>query len=334
MADDSRQPLHADQPLRVVALGGGTGLAALLGALKREASRGRDPWTLTGIVTVSDNGGSSGRLREELGGIPPGDLRNCLSALTQEASPLSDLLNYRFKGDGSLAGHSLGNLMLWALADLTGDWVRAIRQLSNVLVTVGRLYPSTVVPVTLCAEDWQGRRHEGETAVGACHPPLSRLWLEPRNAEPLPEAVLALLRADLVILSPGSLYTSTIANLLLPELQESIGFSGAPVLYVANLMTEPGESAGLDLEGHLAAIASFGKIRISGAIANSTPPPGDLLQRYLEEGGEPLSTSVDHLMGVPVFSHPLLDPEARVARHHPDLLNRAIREVLPQLSRG
>ena len=334
MADDSRQPLHADQPLRVVALGGGTGLAALLGALKREASRGRDPWTLTGIVTVSDNGGSSGRLREELGGIPPGDLRNCLAALTQEASPLSDLLNYRFKGDGSLAGHSLGNLMLWALADLTGDWVRAIRQLSNVLVTVGRLYPSTVVPVTLCAEDWQGRRHEGETAVGACHPPLSRLWLEPRNAEPLPEAVLALLRADLVILSPGSLYTSTIANLLLPELQESIGFSGAPVLYVANLMTEPGESAGLDLEGHLAAIASFGKIRISGAIANSTPPPGDLLQRYLEEGGEPLSTSVDHLMGVPVFSHPLLDPEARVARHHPDLLNRAIREVLPQLSRG
>ena len=334
MADDSRPPLHADQPLRVVALGGGTGLAALLGALKREASRGRDPWTLTGIVTVSDNGGSSGRLREELGGIPPGDLRNCLSALTQEASPLSDLLNYRFKGDGSLAGHSLGNLMLWALADLTGDWVRAIRQLSNVLVTVGRLYPSTVVPVTLCAEDWQGRRHEGETAVGASHPPLSRLWLEPRNAEPLPEAVLALLRAHLVILSPGSLYTSTIANLLLPELQESIGFSGAPVLYVANLMTEPGESAGLDLEGHRAAIASFGRIRISGAIANSTPPPGDLLQRYLEEGGEPLSTSVDHLMGVPVFSHPLLDPEARVARHHPDLLNRAIREVLPLLSRG
>jgi uncharacterized cofD-like protein len=334
VADEARQPLHADQPLRVVALGGGTGLAALLGALKREASRGRDPWTLTGIVTVSDNGGSSGRLREELGGIPPGDLRNCLAALTQEASPLSDLLGYRFKGDGSLAGHSLGNLMLWALADLTGDWVRAIRQLSNVLVTVGRLYPSTVVPVTLCAEDWQGGRHVGETAVGACHPPLSRLWLEPRNAEPLPEAVLALLRADLVILSPGSLYTSTIANLLLPELQESIGFSRAPVLYVANLMTEPGESAGLDLEGHLAAIASFGKVRISGTIVNSTPPPGDLLQRYLEEGGEPLSTPVDHLMGVPVFSHPLLDPEARVARHHPDLLNRAIREVLPLLPRG
>lgn len=332
MADEPRAPLHADQPLRVVAVGGGTGLAALLGALKREAGRGRDPWTLTGIVTVSDNGGSSGRLRDELGGIPPGDLRNCLSALTQEASPLSDLLNYRFKGDGSLAGHSLGNLMLWALADLTGDWVRAIRQLSNVLVTVGRLYPSTVVPVTLCADDWSGHRHVGETAVGDCRPPLTRLWLEPRDAEPLPEAILALLRADLVILSPGSLYTSTIANLLLPELREAMVFSGAPILYVANLMTEPGESAGLDLEGHLAAIASFGRTRISGAVVNSAPLPGDLRRRYQEEGGEPVLASGDQLMGIPLYPFPLLDPEARMARHHPDLLNRAIREILPRLS--
>ena len=247
--------LHADQPLKVVALGGGTGLAALLRALKREAGRSRDPWKLTGIVTVSDNGGSSGRLRDELGGIPPGDLRNCLSALTLEDSALSDLLNYRFKGDGSLAGHSLGNLMLWALADLTGDWVRAIRQLSGVLVTVGRLFPSTVVPITLCAEDMAGRRYEGETAVGSCRPPLARLWMEPAEAEPLPEAVLALLRADLVILSPGSLYTSTIANLLLSELQEAVAISRAPVVYVANLMTEPGETSGLDLENHVAAIA-------------------------------------------------------------------------------
>ena len=136
-------------------------MAALLRAIKSEAGRSRDPWKLTGIVTVSDNGGSSGRLRAELGGIPPGDLRNCLSALTQEESVLSDLLNYRFKGEGNLAGHSLGNLMLLAMADLTGDWVRAIRQLSGVLVTVGRLYPSTVVPVTLCAEDFQGGRLPG-----------------------------------------------------------------------------------------------------------------------------------------------------------------------------
>ena len=310
--------LQADQSLRVVALGGGTGLAALLRALKREAGRGQDPWKLTGIVTVSDNGGSSGRLRAELGGIPPGDLRNCLSALTLEDSALSDLLNYRFQGEGSLAGHSLGNLMLWALADLTGDWVRAIRQLSGVLVTLGRLFPSTVVPVTLCAEDLDGNRYVGETAVGSCRPPLARLWLEPRDAEPLPEAVLALLRSELVILSPGSLYTSTIANLLLPELQEAIESSRAPVLYVANLMTEPGETAGLDLETHVAAIAAHGRTKISAIIANATPLQGDMLARYQEEGGEPLLTESDRILGIPVYRFPLLDPEAPVARHHPD----------------
>jgi uncharacterized cofD-like protein len=323
--------LDADQPLRVVALGGGTGLAALLRALKREAGRSRDPWKLTGIVTVSDNGGSSGRLRDELGGIPPGDLRNCLSALTLEDSALSDLLNYRFRGDGSLAGHSLGNLMLWALADLTGDWVRAIRQLSGVLVTLGRLFPSTLVPVTLCAEDMTGTQYIGETSIGACHPPLARLWLEPRDAEPLPEAVLALLRSDLILLSPGSLYTSTISNLLLQDLQEAVESSRSPVVYVANLMTEPGESSGLDLETHVAAISAFGRTRISAIIANATPLRPDVLERYHVEGGEPLLTEANRILGIPVYRFPLLDPEDPMARHHPDLLNRAIREILPSL---
>ena len=323
--------LDADQPLRVVALGGGTGLAALLRALKREAGRSRDPWKLTGIVTVSDNGGSSGRLRDELGGIPPGDLRNCLAALTLEDSALSDLLNYRFRGEGSLAGHSLGNLMLWALADLTGDWVRAIRQLSGILVTLGRLFPSTLVPVTLCAEDMAGRRYVGETAVGSCQPPLARLWLEPREAEPLPESVLALLRSDLILLSPGSLYTSTISNLLLQELQEAVAHSQAPVVYIANLMTEPGETAGLDLENHVAAISAFGRTRISAIIANATPLGPDMLARYQEEGGEPLLAGTDQILGIPVHRFPLLDPEAPVARHHPDLLNQAIRMVLSRL---
>ena len=327
----ARLGLNADHPLRVVALGGGTGLAALLRALKREAGRGRDPWKLTGIVTVSDNGGSSGRLRDELGGIPPGDLRNCLSALTLEDSALSDLLNYRFGGDGSLAGHSLGNLMLWALADLTGDWVRAIKQLSSVLVTLGRLFPSTLVPVTLCAEDLEGHRYIGETSVGSCTPPLARLWLEPRDAEPLPEAVLALLRSDLILLSPGSLYTSTISNLLLQDLQEAVESSRSPVVYVANLMTEPGETSGLDLETHVAAISAFGRTRISAIIANASPLQADMLARYQAEGGEPLLTEADSILGIPVYHYPLLDPEAPSARHQPDLLNRAIRDVLPLL---
>ena len=323
--------LHADQPLRVAALGGGTGLAALLRALKSEAGRSRDPWKLTGIVTVSDNGGSSGRLRAELGGIPPGDLRNCLSALTQEESVLSDLLNYRFKGEGNMAGHSLGNLMLLAMADITGDWVRAIRQLSGVLVTVGRLYPSTVVPVTLCAEDFQGNHYLGETAVNACNPPLAKIWLEPRDAEPLPEAILAIMQADLILLAPGSLYTSTVANLLIPELRQAISRANAPVVYVANLMTEPGESAGLDLEAHVATLQAFGCFPVHAVLANSASLTDQVLRRYREEGGSPLQSTRHTLCGVPVFSHYLLDPEAQLARHHPTLLNQALREVIESL---
>lgn len=323
--------LHPDQPLRVVALGGGTGLSALLRALKPEAGRARHPWKLTGIVTVSDNGGSSGRLRAELGGIPPGDLRNCLSALTLEESILSDLLNYRFQGEGSLAGHSLGNLMLCALADLTGDWVRAIRQLSGVLVTAGRLFPSTVVPVALMAEDLQGRRYVGETAVNAGEPPLARIWLEPRDPEPLPEAMLALLQADLVILAPGSLYTSTLPNLLIPELARALGRTGAPVLYVANLMTEPGESRSLGLADHVAVLQAFGGVPLAAVIANTTPLAPDVRKRYRDEGGEPLLGAGSRLLGIPLFSRPLLDPEATVARHHPTLLNQAVREVIETL---
>jgi uncharacterized cofD-like protein len=323
--------LHADQPLRVAAIGGGTGLAALLRALKPEAGRSRDPWRLTGIVTVSDNGGSSGRLRAELGGIPPGDLRNCLSALTREESVLSELLNYRFKGEGSLAGHSLGNLMLLALADISGDWVRAIRQLSGVLVTAGRLFPSSVVPVTLCAEDLEGCLYEGEVEVNASKPPLARLWLEPRDVEPLPEAVLTILQADLILLAPGSLYTSTIPNLLIPELQQTLARSEAPIVYVANLMTEPGESSGLDLEAHVASIQAFGGLGISAVIANNASLPDPVLQRYLEEGGAPLLPAGDGVCGVPLFAQALLDPEEQVARHHPTLLNRAIRDVIESL---
>ncbi len=323
--------LHADQPLRVVAIGGGTGLAALLRALKPEAGRSRDPWRLTGIVTVSDNGGSSGRLRAELGGIPPGDLRNCLSALTHEESVLSELLNYRFGGEGSLAGHSLGNLMLLALADISGDWVRAIRQLSGVLVTAGRLFPSTVVPVTLCAEDMEGRLYEGETEVNASRPPLARLWLEPRDAEPLPEAMLAILQADLILLAPGSLYTSTLPNMLIREFQQALARSEAPIVYVANLMTEPGETSGLDLEAHVASIQALGGLGMSAVIANSAELPTPVLNRYREEGGAPLLPAGREICGVPLFSRRLLDPEDQVARHHPTMLNQALRDVIESL---
>lgn len=320
--------LHPDLPLRVVTLGGGTGLAALLRALKSEAERPEQPWQLTGIVTVSDNGGSSGRLRDELGGIPPGDLRNCLSALTREESILSDLLSYRFKGEGSLAGHSLGNLMLLAMVDITGDWVKAIRQLSSVLVTAGRLYPSTTVPVTLCAKDVEGHSYVGETAVNETVAPIRSIWLEPEGPEPLPEAMLAILRADLILLAPGSLFTSTIPNLLIPELRRALQRTTAPVFYVANLMTEPGETSGLDLEGHIRAIIDIGGIKPTATLVNDVLPSEEILARYRAEGGSPILPSGLETAGIPVISEALLDLDAASARHHPAKLLKAIRALL------
>lgn len=320
--------LNPDLPLRVVTLGGGTGLAALLRALKSEAERPDQPWQLTGIVTVSDNGGSSGRLREELGGIPPGDLRNCLSALTREESLLSELLSYRFRGDGSLAGHSLGNLMLLAMVDISGDWVKAIRQLSGVLVTAGRLYPSTTVPVTLCAQDVEGHAYVGETAVNETTAPIRSIWLEPRDPEPLPEAMLAILRADLVLLAPGSLFTSTLPNLLIPELRGALQKTSAPILYVANLMTEPGETSGLDLEGHLRAILDIGGIKPTAVLVNDVLPSAEILARYREEGGAPVLPSGPETAGIPVVVEALLDLDASSARHHPASLLKAIRKWL------
>jgi uncharacterized cofD-like protein len=320
--------IDIEAPLRIVAIGGGTGLAALLMALKPNAARGSSPWRLTGIVAVSDNGGSSGRLREELGIIPPGDLRNCLSALGMEGSILSSLLDYRFKSDGALGGHSLGNLMLSAMADICGSWVAAIRQLSGVLVTVGKLFPASIAPITLFAEDASGNRYEGESSINRCRPPLAKMWLEPADAEPIPEAVLAILNADAVILAPGSLYTSTIPNLLFPEIRTAIAQSGAPLIYVGNLMAEAEESHGLSLGDHIDAIQALGQVKMSAVLANETPLAKTVLARYEKEGGAQLFANEASHAGIPITARPLLATEADLARHHPELLNSAIKELL------
>jgi uncharacterized cofD-like protein len=167
--------------------------------------------------------------------------------------------------------------------------------------------------------------------VNAAHAPLARLWVEPLDAEPLPETILAILQADLILLAPGSLYTSTIASLLIPELRAAISRTGRPVVYVANLMTEPGESDGMDLEDHLAAIQAFAKLALTAVITNTQPLPPALLRRYLHEGGTPLVASGPTLCGVPVHSYAVLDPDAEMVRHHPVLLNRAIRDLIARL---
>lgn len=323
--------LKADLPLKIVAIGGGTGLAAFLRSIKHEADRSYKPWQLTGIVTVSDDGGSSGRLRHELGGIPPGDLRNCLSALTKNESTLSKLLDYRFYSNGNLMGHSLGNLMLLAMADIAGDWVQAIRQLSNTLVTIGRLYPSTLESITLYAEDINGQIYRGETAIGSSLAKLSKFWIEPAYIEPLPEAILAILQADIIFLAPGSLYTSTIASLLISELSRTIVRTGLPVVYVANLMTQPGESGDMNLEDHIKAIQYFGKIQLRCIIANTTQLPKHLLERYNKDGSRPLVVNSSKICNIPVIARPLLDIKTDVARHDSILLNLAIKEVIESI---
>ena len=323
--------VDVDDSLRVAAIGGGTGLAALLRALRPNAARAKKPWRITGVVVVSDDGGSSGRLREELGVIPPGDLRNCLSALGRQDSILSDLLDYRFISDGALGGHSLGNLILSAMADISGSWVAAIRHLSDVLVTVGNLYPASLAQMTLSAEDARGKEYHGESNINRCVPPLKKLWLEPCDAEPLPEVVLAILNADLIILAPGSLYTSTIPNLLFPEIRTAILQSEAPVLYVANLMTELGESNGMTLCDHIDAIQFFGQIVLSAVLANDTPPKPSVMKKYAIEGGGQLIACQNSHDGVSIISKPMLDTRADLARHHPELLDGAIKGWLASL---
>ncbi len=240
--------------LRVVAVGGGTGLSVLLRGLK-----GADV-DITAVLTVGDDGGSSGRLRRELGLLPPGDFRSCIAALADDEALMTQVLQYRF-GDGSLGGHSLGNLLLAAMAEVTGSFERAILELSRVLNIRGRIMPSTLESVSVCAQVANGeseavpsRMVRGESRVGAAGPGITRVFLEPDAPPAYPGAVRAILHADLVVLGPGSLYTSVLPNLLVPGIREAIRASGALKVYVCNVAWQPGETEGYTVQQHAAAI--------------------------------------------------------------------------------
>ncbi len=231
--------------LRVVALGGGTGLSSLLRGLKYNVVRRQDltPTAkrpiadLAAIVTVTDDGGSSGRLRRENRILPPGDIRNCMVALASDEALLSHLFQYRFHAGRGLTGHNFGNLFLAALTHVTGDFTEAVRVSSKVLAIRGRIFPSTVANVTLEAVLESGKRVHGETSISASKAPIRRLQLNPRRVRPVPEAVEAIRHADLILLGPGSLYTSILPNLLIPEIANAIRRSKAARVYIANLMT-------------------------------------------------------------------------------------------------
>jgi uncharacterized cofD-like protein len=272
----------------IVAIGGGTGLSTLLSGLKRYSSH------ITAVVTVADDGGSSGVLRRELGVLPPGDIRNCLAALSTEEPLLTRLFQYRFSAGGGLEGHSFGNLFLSALTAITGSLETAITASSRVLAVQGQVVPATNVDVRLWAELENGQRIEGESNIGHAPSPIVRLGCFPSRPPALPRALEAIANADLIVLGPGSLYTSLLPNLLVPELVSAIQRSRAPRLYICNLMTQPGETDGLDVRGHLRAIeaqlTSLGLSQrlFSAVLAQDDLATSALMRFYQARGAEPV----------------------------------------------
>src|SRR6185436_899981 len=233
---------------RILSIGGGTGLSTLLRGLKS------GPGDISVIVTVTDDGGSSGRLREELNVMPPGDIRNCMIALSEDEHLMSRLFRYRFNSRGELHGHSFGNLFLTALANVTGDFAEAVRLTSEVLAINGVIYPSTNSQVSLRGQLADGTWIEGETRITTSGKRIQRVCLEPADARPLDGALEAIENADIITLGPGSLFTSLIPNMLVKEIPEAIRRSNAVKVYVQNIMTQPGETDGMNVVNHVNAL--------------------------------------------------------------------------------
>ena len=313
---------------RVVAIGGGTGLPVVLTGLKREI--GSRIESLTAVVTVTDDGGSSGRLREELNMLPPGDIRNCLVALADVEPLMSRLFQYRFRGEGGLAGHSFGNLFLAALAQVTGDFLSAIQVSAKVLAVKGTILPSTLDNVRLGAEDADGSVVIGEEKLAQAPKPIRRVFLEPRECRPLPELLEAIDRAHLVVLGPGSLLSSVVPNLLVQGVADALKSSGALKVFVANLMTEPRETAGFTLADQVAALVEHaGPGVVDGVLVNRRPLPERLLARYRAAGSTPTRLDFDRVAqwGVWIHEADLVAP-GEMVRHHPQRLGRALLELL------
>lgn len=300
---------------RIVVLGGGTGLSTLLRGLKRYSSN------ITAIVTVSDDGGSSGRLSDELGIIPPGDIRNCLVALADSEKQLTDIFQYRFTGKhGSLSGHSLGNLLIAGLIDLNGgDFDRALTMASDVLAIRGRVIPSTLERVRLRAKLDDGREVCGETAIVASGGRIRRIYLDPADAHPFPEVRAAIDEADLVVIGPGSVYTSIIPNLLVPGIAQSLRESQAAKIYICNVMTQPGESDAFTAAEHVLAIEANVEAKVfSHVLVNTQLPSPQALEKYKSEDQYPVEADIDRIlaMGFKVVGGDYMS-ESDYVRHDP-----------------
>ncbi|RPJ85645.1 MAG: YvcK family protein [Acidobacteria bacterium] len=324
--------------IKVVSLGGGTGLSTLLSGLKhislhsplRLDGHGLTLKNIVAVVTVSDDGGSSGRIRDHFPTPAPGDIRSCLVALASDEMLMTKLFRYRFSGEGELHNHSLGNLLLTALTDITGDFAHAVRLSTQVLAVEGRILPSTTENITLRAVLADGREISGETQISKCGVPIERVTLDPASCQPLSETLEAIADADVITLGPGSLFTSLIPNLLVPGVTEAIKQAAAVKLYIGNLMTQPGETMGFSASQHVEAIARHTGLPalFPHVLLNSQPFSDRLLKRYLEEGACPVETDTAALkkMGLAIHERELAH-EGEKLRHDSTRLAEAVLEI-------
>lgn len=311
---------HRGRGLRVVAIGGGTGLPVLLRGLKRYSTN------VTAVVTVGDDGGSSGQLRGELGILPPGDIRNCLLALAETEPLMEQVFQHRFQR-GSLAGHAVGNVLLGGLTEVTGDFVQAVDVASRILAVRGRVLPSTTANLRLVAEMEDGSMVGGETAITAANRRIVRLRLDPEDAQALPAAVEAIRQADVVVMGPGSLYTSILPNLLLPEIAQAVQECGGLRIFVVNVMTQPGETSGYTAADHWAAVRAHAGPVADVVLVHVGSLDPERLVSYHEQGAQVVRADVERLsaMGVRVLARDVATSDGLI-RHDPDRLAAAVLE--------
>jgi len=315
-----QQPL-----LRVVVIGGGTGLSVLLRGLKHE------PVHITAIVTVADDGGSSGRLRAEMDMLPPGDIRNVLTALADTEPLMEKVMQYRFSQGTGLAGHNLGNLLIAAMNEITGDFVTAVKTLSGVLAVRGDVLPASTQSILLKAEMEDGTIICGESQIPLAGKRIKKVFLEPADVVPLAEAVAAIAEADAILIGPGSLYTSILPNLLVPGLFTEIQRSAAPKIYICNVMTQPGETDNYSASDHVEALYQHvGDTFLDTIIVNSAEIPPSVLERYAEKGAAPVGINRNQLeaMGLQVIAKPLVTFEDGYLRHNARAVSKQIMSVL------
>jgi uncharacterized cofD-like protein len=323
--------------LRVVAIGGGTGLSTLLKGLKEytQGASGAGNVAITdlcAVVTVSDDGGSSGRLRKELNMLPPGDIRNCIVALSEDEALLSRLFQHRFQKGSGLEGHSFGNLFLAALTSITGDFSEAVRLSSEILLTRGHIYPATTSHVELEAQMEGGERVRGETNITASKGRIQELHLVPPDVEPMAQTIEAIAHADLITIGPGSLFTSLVPNLLVRGIVQAIVNSAAVKVYICNLMTQANESLGLTAADHIRALNHHARAPLFDyALINRAPASEELKSKYALEGASQIVVDLDEIeaMGVCTVLGDYLE-EGAVARHATASVARDLMQLLSQ----